>query len=543
MHMAHKDMIEPRLQTPTPTARLRMTSRLPDDLMSEQVERVGLLLATGVGLWTFGLAMDAFIVPLSFAVPVPRHAVVIELFAILVSALMYVYVKYSKHSPQTKTEAALGYLIFSSLAIAILNTWTLPALERSLGQLSWITIIILVSSMIVMTTPQKVLAASLVAASMDPLAIWIAHLRGMPVPGFFSTLVLCMPNYTCAVVAVLPSRVLRHLGKRLREAREMGSYRLVELLGHGGMGEVWRAEHRLLARSAAIKLVRPEVLGASNEGEVKLALRRFEREAQATAALSSPHTIRLFDFGATSEGSFYYVMELLSGRDLESLVREFGPLPADRVVYLLRQVCHSLADAHARGLVHRDIKPANIYVCRMGLDYDFVKVLDFGLVKFRDADPAQTMISGDHPTTGTPAYMAPEIILGGTEVDRRADVYALGCVAYFLLTGQLVFEADTPFKMLVQHVQAVPVAPSSRTELPIPRELDDIVLACLEKDPDKRPQDAEQLYRLACGCNSSEHWNRDHARIWWERHLPELTGPLTLSEPKSDVTDRAVTVS
>ena len=281
----------------------------------------------------------------------------------------------------------------------------------------------------------------------------------------------------------------------------MGSYRLTELLGRGGMGEVWRAEHRLLARTAAIKLVRPEVLGASNEADVKLALRRFEREARATAALNSPHTIRLYDFGTTNDGAFYYVMELLSGRDLESMVREFGPLPAERVVYLLRQVCHSLADAHARGLVHRDIKPANIYVCRMGLDYDFIKVLDFGLVKFRGSTADQTLVTGDHPTTGTPAYMAPEVILGAADVDRRADVYALGCVAYYLLTGQLVFEADTPMKMLMHHVQTKPEPPSARTELPIPRDLEELVMACLEKDPEKRPPDAEHLYRLSVGCN------------------------------------------
>jgi serine/threonine-protein kinase len=322
----------------------------------------------------------------------------------------------------------------------------------------------------------------------------------------------------------------------------MGSYRLVELLGHGGMGEVWRAQHRLLARSAAIKLVRPEVLGASSEAEVKLALRRFEREAQATAALSSPHTIRLFDFGVTNEGAFYYVMELLAGRDLQSLVAEFGPLPAERVVFLLRQVCHSLADAHARGMVHRDIKPANIYVCRMGLDYDFVKVLDFGLVKFRNADASQTLISGDHPTSGTPAYMAPEIILGAADVDRRADVYALGCVAYYLLTGHLVFEGDTPMKVLIQHIQSVPVPPSQRTELPIPRELDDLVLACLEKDPNKRPQDAAKLYQMACGCNACDRWTSDVAIAWWEQHLPEFTGPLTLNEPTTDAA-RAVAVS
>jgi serine/threonine protein kinase len=532
--MANKNIIEPRLQTPTPEGAALISSRLPDDLQSEQVERVALLGAVGGALWTIGLALDGAVVPAVFNVPRPQAAMVIEITAIVVSALMVVYVRYSRHCPQSKNEVGLGYMIFSALAIALLNTWSVDAMVASLGHLSWITIIILVSSMILVATPKKIVAASLVAASMDPLAVWIAHLRGFPVPSVLATLIMCIPNYSCAAVAVLPSRVLRRLGHRLREAREMGSYRLVELLGHGGMGEVWRAEHRLLAREAAIKLVRPEVLGASSEADIKLALRRFEREAQATASLSSPHTIRLFDFGTTNEGAFYYVMELLAGRDLESFVKEFGPMPAERVVFLLRQVCHSLADAHARGLVHRDIKPANIYVCRMGLEYDFIKVLDFGLVKYRNGEASQTMMTGDHPTTGTPAYMAPEIILGGTDVDRRADVYALGCVAYFLLTGQLVFEADTSIKMLLQHVQTQPMPPSARTELPIPRELDDLVLSCLEKNPDKRPQDADNLYRLAYGCKSCDRWSSDTARVWWEKHLPEFTGPLTLGEPRPE---------
>jgi serine/threonine-protein kinase len=295
------------------------------------------------------------------------------------------------------------------------------------------------------------------------------------------------------------------------------------------MGEVWRARHRLLAREAAIKLVRPEVLGARSDADARILLRRFEREAQATAQLSSPHTIQLFDFGVTEESTFYYVMELLSGRDLESLVREFGPLPANRAMYLLRQVCHSLADAHARGLVHRDIKPANIYVCRMGREYDFVKVLDFGLVKFKAAAGAgDSLATLDQTTTGTPAYMAPETILGDADVDRRADVYALGCVAYYLLTGHLVFEADTPMKMLMHHLNSNPVPPSARTELPIPRELDRLVLQCLQKDPNLRPQNAEELFELACECCVQDLWTQEHAREWWAAHLPQFTGPLTM---------------
>ena len=540
--MAVSKRVEPRNQTPPPGALSGGTGQLPDDLLCEQMPRVALMAAVGGGLWFIGLLMDAVIVPATFGAQIPPLPVAVEILAIIISAVMFVYMKYSDHAPQTKNDVALAYMILSALGVAMINTHSGQALAASIGNLSWITIIILVSSMIIASTPRRILVASLIAASMDPLGVWIAHLRGFPVPSLLGTMVVSIPNYVCAFVAVLPSSVLRQVGRRLNEARAMGSYRLTELLGRGGMGEVWRAEHRLLASTAAIKLVRPEVLGASNDADVKLALRRFEREARATAALSSPHTIRLFDFGTTSDGAFYYVMELLSGRDLESLVREFGPLPAERVVYLLRQVCHSLADAHARGLVHRDIKPANIYVCRMGLDYDFIKVLDFGLVKFKGTVD-QTLVTADHSTSGTPAYMAPEVILGNGDVDRRADVYALGCVAYFLLTGQLVFEADTPIKMLMHHVQTPPTPPSARTELPIPRELDELVLACLEKDPAKRPADASQLYGLACGCQTSLQWSSAAAKSWWEYNLSDLTGPLTINEPPQEAARNAITIS
>jgi serine/threonine-protein kinase len=223
-------------------------------------------------------------------------------------------------------------------------------------------------------------------------------------------------------------------------------------------------------------------------------------------------------------------MELLAGRDLESLVREFGPLPPNRVIHLLRQVCHSLADAHARGLVHRDVKPANIYVCRMGLEYDFTKVLDFGLVKVKEkARDGDSLMTLEQTTTGTPAYMAPEAIVGNGEVDRRADVYALGCVAYFLLTGELVFQADTSMKMLLAHVQSQPTPPSERSELPVPRELDDLVMACLQKDPKLRPADAGALFKMACNCRGRDEWTQDQAEQWWKAHLPELTGPLAVS--------------
>jgi serine/threonine-protein kinase len=370
--------------------------------------------------------------------------------------------------------------------------------------------------------------ASLAAAAMGPIALGIMFVLGRPVPPFAVAAVLYLPNFIWAVVATLPSVMFQRMGRQIKEARELGSYELVEQLGAGGMGTVWRAKHRLLARDAAVKLVRPEALG-DTDSAAQAQLRRFEREAQATALLQSEHSIRLFDFGTTEDGSFYYVMELLDGRDLESFVKEFGPLPHERVMYLLRQVCHSLAEAHARGMVHRDIKPANIFLCRMGLEFDVVKVLDFGLVQTRKPDPAtaatETLITAQQ-LIGTPAYMAPELILGRHDVDRRADIYAIGCVAFFLLTGTRLFQDGTQMQMLIDHVHAEPVPPSSRLGAALPREIDLFVLDCLRKDPRDRPQDAGDLLERIDRYHLASRWSSTHARSWWQARLPELAEPL-----------------
>jgi serine/threonine-protein kinase len=322
--------------------------------------------------------------------------------------------------------------------------------------------------------------------------------------------------------------MFQRMGRQLKQARALGSYELIEQLGAGGMGSVWRARHRFLARDAAVKLVRPEALGETDSA-AQSQLRRFEREAQATALLRSQHSIRLFDFGTADDGSFYYVMELLEGRDLESVVKEFGPLPPERVMFLLQQVCHSLAEAHARGMVHRDVKPANIFLCRMGLEFDFVKVLDFGLVQTRKADASaavtETLITAQQ-LIGTPAYMAPEVILGRDDVDRRADVYAIGCVAFYLLTGTRVFQDGNQMQALIDHVLAEPVPPSTRLGRPLPKELDRLVLDCLRKKPDDRPRDAADLLEQLGAVRPAAPWSNSHARVWWEARLPELAGPL-----------------
>jgi serine/threonine-protein kinase len=320
-------------------------------------------------------------------------------------------------------------------------------------------------------------------------------------------------------VLVCKSTVLDIDADQLNEALAVGSYRLVTHLGSGGMGEVWLARHRLLVRPAAVKLIRHDVApGAAREQLV----RRFEREANVTAGLRSPHTVQLYDFGVTDSGSFYYVMEYLDGLDLHRVVTRFGPQPAERVIMLMRQACRSLAEAHERGLVHRDIKPANVFVTRLGTDYDYVKILDFGVVKEQSGHDA-TMLSNPEVVQGTPAFMPPEIVLGEKRIDGRADLYSLACAAYWALTAHTLFEATTPAHMLLQHVQAQPLPPSKRSELVIPKQLEAILMACLEKDPAKRPSSAlqldAQLARVPC-----EAWTNERAQRWWEDHAPEAVG-------------------
>jgi hypothetical protein len=330
------------------------------------------------------------------------------------------------------------------------------------------------------------------------------------------------PTFVCVVIAVTTSRVLYGYARDLAEARQLGAYRLLDPLGSGGMGEVWRAEHRLLARAAAVKLIQPRLLGATGTADRDALLARFEREAQATARLDSPHTVEVYDYGRTDDGTFYYVMELLEGLDLRTLVERHGPLPAERAVHLLRQACHSLWDAHVSGLVHRDIKPANLFACRRGPDLDFVKVLDFGLVKetSRVSSGASALTRG--VITGTPAFLAPEVA-ADRPVDGCTDQYALGCVAFWLLTGRLVFEGDTALEIVAQHLREPAPAPSSRSELEVPPALDGVVLRCLAKAPGDRFDTIEALDAALAEVQASlPSWTAEQARTWWRSHAPDL---------------------
>ena len=387
-------------------------------------------------------------------------------------------------------------------------------------------------TVLVPARPREALIALVISNAFVPLLylqqVHIGAAPALSVGQFIPIFVL--PYAANTVLAYVAARVVHSLGVEVRRAHDLGSYRLDMLLGRGGMGEVWRASHRMLARPAAIKLIRRDTL-ARDPALAATAVDRFEREAQVIASLQSPHTVALYDFGVTDDGSLFYVMELLEGVNLEALVRQFGPLPAERVVYLLRQVCSSLAEAHHHGLVHRDVKPANIYLCHRGMEYDVVKVLDFGIVKkaVTDDEPTVRELTRANDIAGTPNYMAPEIAMGAASVDGRADLYAVGCVAFWLLTGRPVFEEATPMATIIAHVQRQPIPPSTATEFEVPAALDQIILDCLAKDPEARPATADVLSTRLAAISFARPWTEQSAVRWWDAYRPS-SAPLDVSD-------------
>ncbi|MBI4906492.1 MAG: serine/threonine protein kinase [Acidobacteria bacterium] len=416
-------------------------------------------------------------------------------------------------------DLALVFEVLGGLGIAVAEnaiSWPGGTPIRGVSSLAvWIVFFVLA----VPATSGKSLLASTSAALMGPVGLALNIAGGHvlnPAPSQWITLFL--PTIAMAICASVVARFVYHLTGQVSKLRDLGSYHLTEELGAGGMGEIWIAEHALLARRVAIKLIRHEAL---QRGDIRAVKLRFEREAQAIASLSSPHTVELYDFGVTEEGTFYYVMELLEGMDLQRLVRDFGPMPAARVLHVTAQVCDSLAEAHAKGIVHRDIKPSNIVLSVQGCTYDYAKVLDFGLAKavvVEDHEP----LTKPGTTPGTPAFMAPESAIGLDSLDSQADVYSLGCVAYYLLTGGLVFSGKDELAMAVAHVNEIPAPPSTRTELPIPPELDELVLRCLAKEPTARPHGCHELATLLLQCGADRPWTQQDARSWWETNRPPV---------------------
>jgi eukaryotic-like serine/threonine-protein kinase len=352
-------------------------------------------------------------------------------------------------------------------------------------------------------TPQILVSAALVPSAQGGLA-W----RGLDAAAFpwlpaNAVVMWSIAIITCAVI----SRVIYGLRADVREAARFGQYVLERKIGEGAMGVVYRATHAMLRRPAAIKLLLKDRVNETD-------LVRFEREVQLTSRLAHPNTISIFDYGRTSEGVFYYVMEYLDGLDLQRLVEQIGPLEPARAIHILVQICGALAEAHALGLIHRDIKPANIVLTDRPDEPDVVKVVDFGLVKSFGGTP--TLSAAGDAIVGTPLYMAPEAISRPETIDGRSDLYAVGAVAYFLLTGQHVFQGATVLEVCGKHMLETPVSPSLRLGKALPVDLEAIVLACLAKEPDARPASSALLRTSLLACADAAHIDVPAYRAWWK---------------------------
>ncbi|MCA9605862.1 MAG: serine/threonine protein kinase [Myxococcales bacterium] len=440
----------------------------------------------------------------------------------VVGGIVYAALTWGRLPHERALWVGLGYEVALCFSLAFVEQ-VIVGFAPLPFRLSSVALVLIVFPLVVPSPPRLRLITTVAAAVAQPVALGVVALAASGRFDLRSIVAASAPTFLVAGVSAWLGQVVHRMRIDADRAMAFGQYELVERLGQGGMGEVWRAKHAKLMRPAAIKLIRPD------EADVhgKSARARFHREAQATAALTSPHTVSLFDYGTTEEGTLFYAMELLQGVDLESLVKHVGALPAERVLHVLDQTCLSLEEAHELGLVHRDIKPANIVLCRVGTEVDFVKVLDFGLVKPRYlAEGSQVSVAG--AVSGTPGYVAPEHA-AGKPIDGRSDLYSLGCVAYYLLTGQRVFVRRTKMELLTAHLMEDPTPPSQRApHLSIPPAVDALVMQLLSRDPKERPRDAHELRaRVRAARRDLPTWSRERAFDWWQEHLPELAKAKT----------------
>jgi len=402
------------------------------------------------------------------------------------------------------------------LVVVVAPPELLPAMPATLC----VTYLLIARAVVVPSDWVRTLWISLFTAA-TPAALIYA--LGFPTTSITRVWAILLPFwcFVAAAVATWTSHVIYRLRRRVMEARRLGQYTLEDQIGEGGMGVVFRARHALLRRPTVVKLLPPEKAGQAN-------LARFEREVQLTSQLSCPNTVAVYDFGRTPDGTFYYAMEYLDGVDLDALVAQHGPQPPARVIRMMLQVCRALAEAHDCGLVHRDIKPGNVMMCRHGGRLDVIKVLDFGLVKDVTGSSDVKLTHAD-AFIGTPLFLSPEAINQPETVDARSDLYSLGGLGYFLLTGRPVFTGRTVAELCAQHLYEAPVPPSRRVA-DVPGDLEEILLACLEKSPDRRPQDARILRARLLACADAGRWTDDDARAWWEsrasgEHTPIASAP------------------
>jgi serine/threonine-protein kinase len=418
----------------------------------------------------------------------------------------------------TMMDLAFTYQVLFCGIISLAEAINTRQVGDSVWGVSWVCVAMVVFPAALPYRRFPMILAAVMSALSGPVMYVIASPIQQKPMNLSDALSMYIPNFITLGIAIATILYVSTWARRLERARQMGSYRLVSQIGVGGMGEVWKAEHESLARPAAIKLIHTGQHGTNPRGANLES--RFYREAQATAALTSAHTVTVYDYGTTRDGNQYYVMELLEGITLQDAVSRYGPMLSERVTHMLIQICHSLAEAHESRLIHRDIKPANVFLCQKGKEYDFVKVLDFGLVKPREDQHTQLTLGSE--VLGTPAYAAPESVKGNT-YDERSDIYSLGCVAYFLLSGQALFNSDNPIDLIFKHVNEEPVPIKERAALPVHAGLSSLVMRCIEKDPVARPQHCDELLKALEEIATDIPWTRQSARDWWQRYIPPRT--------------------
>lgn len=477
------------------------------DVQAVAVHRLGVAALVFSALAAVALTAR-LVVPLvrKAAVPPPAWSYAPALLIGLLGVAIYYLTRKDENHARVLRLGAIYVVVLSALTAF---QYALPSWEGVTARgIPGAALCVLFLPMLVSTNPRQALIIAMLGATTVPLSLLAVHYLGPTAPPMRTFVIATSATYFSALLAWVGARLVHQLRVRVWEARQMGSYLLLEKLAQGGMGEVWRAKHALLARPAALKLIRTD-----NRPDAAELRERFEREAQATAELCSPHTVRLYDFGVSEEGTFFYAMELLDGADLFALVKRYGAMEPARVVHILQQACHSLGEAHERGLVHQDIKPENIFLARYGRDVDVVKVLDFGIVKTahcRDDEDENGAVRG------SPAYMAPERSLG--QSDARADIYSLGCVAFHLLTGRDVFIAANASQAVFAHAEIIPDPPSKHAPGPLPAGLDALILSCLQKDPAARPQSVDDIYKAVTALQIEPVWTQERAKQWWSEH-------------------------
>jgi len=484
---------------------------LPTEVVRDSRQRIRVAAAIGAGAYTVFLALEATGV-LGGSALEHRIDLTHDALGIFLSSSLLALASVSRLRDRTVLVAAMVGEVLLCALISVAVLWAGYLRTHQLATLTWVVPIIILFPLLVPLRPRTALVLSFLCASTMPLGLLALVMAGRVSARLGDFIGLGMSGAVAVSIGSISSRVIYGAHRQVAAARKVGSYELLERLSQGGMGEVWKARHQFLARPAAVKQILPEQLQGDAEARDTV-VQRFTREAQVTALLRSPHTVELFDFGISADGTLYYAMELLEGLNAEHFVYQHGPIEPRRAAYWLQQVCHSLAEAHARDLIHRDIKPSNLFVCHYGRDLDFIKVLDFGLTRpLSRTDPRLTSANA---VLGTPGYMAPEQIFG-QDTGPRTDLYALGCVAYWLVAGVKPFEGQEVGDMMRSHALEAPPPPSRKSGRAIPERFEALIMSCLSKDAEGRPHDADALGRDLETCFCADPWTVGDAREWWE---------------------------